>query len=94
MADPVIWKFDLEYSFEMQLIELPWPGRITAAGPDPATGEPVIWAEVDPEPGARTIKRIVQVCWTGHRAPLDARHLNTYTTPHGLVYHVYELHAG
>lgn len=91
MAEPVIWKFELEYSFNMQLIELPWPGRIIAAGPDAQTGEPVIWAEVDPEPDARTINRIVQVCWTGHRAPLDARHINTFTDKQKLVHHIYEM---
>lgn len=90
MADPVIWKYELQPTFDLQLLKLPKPGRILSAGPDPVTGNPVIWASVDPDPTAETCGRLLQIAFTGNRTPLDATLLATYAED-GLVFHIFEV---
>lgn len=81
-----IWKFPIELTFEMQLIELPKPARILSAGVQ--GNDIVIWAVVDPE--AEPQNRLVQVVPTGGRVPADATFLNTVFMG-AFVFHVFEV---
>lgn len=89
----VIWKFPL--SAALTVVEAPALGRVVMCGLDPATGDPAVWIELNPD--APRVQRGFRVYGTGHEIlgdggfPYDV-HVGSLICG-ALVLHVYEVRA-
>ena len=98
-----VWKFPLRPD-KRSLCEIEMPAGAQALTVDSATGEPCLWALVDPEATKKT--RGFYIAGTGHPVPTaqgnDLRYVGTFFVPAGLsgqmmgmpatlVFHVFEV---
>lgn len=89
MTERRVWKFVLRQP--QQLVEMPAGARLLHVAADPASPNPALWAEVDPQ--AASERRGLVVVMTGQ--PFDgtgARYVGTTLIADlGIVAHVYEV---
>lgn len=90
----VVWKFPIAIG-PVTTISIPRSAQVRLAALDPASGDPAIWVELDPE-AAREDRRFV-IYGTGHEIEGDGGYpydLHVGSVIHGaFVWHIYEKRA-
>lgn len=92
MSNRVIWKFPMPQG-GWNAINIPRDAQVRLVGLDPATGQPTVWVELDPE--AVPIMRTFKVYGTGEPIagdggfPTDIHVGSVIAAP--FVWHIYEV---